>query len=256
MGSSITSWGDQKDWFTNQIVAYLVREAFPKIFNLVKQKIPLKLLIDIIDPYASGITTKKDEFIDFAKKIHKDLLPKLQKIESSDMKQIDIGTMIRLQSILEAFFTWQNARSGRDQSLEIMLNMAISLIKSSYLNCKLTGLGIIVKMLDKKEEEKVEKKEEEKMRWSNTRELAKQIVNSKLIENIFDENAHEEILKRSQEILIFLLDNNYYSSGMSSILWKCCMSKHEDIARVSFAILASLLPKFNEGVNSLFHYFC
>ena len=248
------SWGENKDWFTNQIICYISKEAIPKIYSLVTQKIPLKLLIDIIDPYAFGITTKKDEFNDFAKKIFKDLLPKLQKIDNSDMKQIDLMTMIRLQSILEAFYTWQKGKSGKEQSLEVMLNMAISLIKSPILNCKLTGLGLIIKMLDKKEEEKAaaEKKEEDKMKWANRTELAKQIINLKLIENIFDENAHQEVLRRSQEILIFLLDNSYFPNGMSSIIWKCCMSKHEDIVRVSFSILINLLPKFNEMVNLLF----
>jgi hypothetical protein len=72
------------------------------------------------------------------------------------------------------------------------------------------------------------------------------IINEKIIEFIFLENPHVELIKRSGEILRLLtIDEKFFSPEVIEMIWSCCREKHEDIVRASLDLiqeLAIILP--------------
>lgn len=78
-------------------------------------------------------------------------------------------------------------------------------------------------------------------RWLTFPIYAKWIVEQKIIEFIFLENPHDELIKRSQEILILLAnDENIFSSEIVEYLWFCCKDKHEDIIRSTYDLIQEI----------------
>jgi hypothetical protein len=63
-----------------------------------------------------------------------------------------------------------------------------------------------------------------------------------IIEFIFIENPHVELIKRSYEILRLLaFDERYFSAEIMDMLWSCCREKHEDIIRATLDLIQDLV---------------
>lgn len=78
---------------------------------------------------------------------------------------------------------------------------------------------------------------------------------NKVIDFIFKENPHSELIKRSYSILYILAqDTETFPEEMVALIWSCCSSeKHEDIHRATYELitqLAKCLPQ--QGLKSLF----
>jgi hypothetical protein len=64
------------------------------------------------------------------------------------------------------------------------------------------------------------------------------IINEKIVQFIFVENPHVELIKRSLEILKLLaFQEQYFSAEIVEMLWVCASEKHEDIIRATLDII-------------------
>ena len=68
------------------------------------------------------------------------------------------------------------------------------------------------------------------------------IIKNNTIEYIFKENPHQELIKRSYQILYILAQNEEtLPESMLELIWSCCSSqKHEDIIRASYELITEL----------------
>ena len=69
------------------------------------------------------------------------------------------------------------------------------------------------------------------------------IVENKVIEFIFVENPHSELIKRASGILyvFYYYDNNTFPEHYIDLIWASCQpEKHEDIIRASFELLKEI----------------
>jgi hypothetical protein len=64
----------------------------------------------------------------------------------------------------------------------------------------------------------------------------------KVLEFIFTESPHAELIKRSLELcyLRAIDKDNKLSHDMLNEIWKCCVEKHEAVSRASFNVLQDL----------------
>ena len=69
------------------------------------------------------------------------------------------------------------------------------------------------------------------------------ISSKKVIDYIFKENPHSELIKRSHDILYIMVhDEKNISEEHLELIWSCCQSeKHEDIVRATFDLLTLLV---------------
>jgi len=68
------------------------------------------------------------------------------------------------------------------------------------------------------------------------------ILSQKLIETVFGENTHLEIVKRSGCILKFLAKMSSLPLEAIDLIWKCQLGKHEEMVRVVYNIVKDLVP--------------
>lgn len=67
------------------------------------------------------------------------------------------------------------------------------------------------------------------------------IIQNKVIDFIFKENPHSELIKRSYNILFILAqDEVTFPIEIVNNIWSCCVEKHEDIIRAGFELITEL----------------
>ena len=83
-------------------------------------------------------------------------------------------------------------------------------------------------------------------KWLNLEKYSQWLVNEKIVEFIFIENPHVELIKRSLEIMYLLASQElYFSPEMVEMLWVCASEKHEDIVRSTLDIIKDLALTMN-----------
>lgn len=64
------------------------------------------------------------------------------------------------------------------------------------------------------------------------------LIEEKIIDFIFLENPHVELIKRSTEIMKLLAsDERFFSNDIIDMIWICCSEKHEDIVRATLDLV-------------------
>ena len=68
------------------------------------------------------------------------------------------------------------------------------------------------------------------------------IIKNKVIDFIFEENPHQELIKRSYSILSLMAqDAQTFPEEMVTLIWSCCSpEKHEDIVRATYELITEL----------------
>lgn len=68
------------------------------------------------------------------------------------------------------------------------------------------------------------------------------IIENKVMDFIFKEKPHSELIKRSYSILYLMAqDAETFPDEMVSMIWSCCSSeKHEDIVRATYELITEL----------------
>lgn len=91
--------------------------------------------------------------------------------------------------------------------------------------------------------------------YLNNESMLEWLMQSKVLEIIFGQGAHIEIVKRAQPILSFIAKQ---SKGMLDeatieLIWKCQDGKHEEMIRTVYNLIEQVLPSLNiKIVNFLF----
>lgn len=79
------------------------------------------------------------------------------------------------------------------------------------------------------------------MKWVTGDYLKDWIFQQKIIELIFGENAHIEIIKRCGSILKFLATRQCITKEILTMVWKCQLGKHEEMVRVVFELIKEFI---------------
>ena len=78
-------------------------------------------------------------------------------------------------------------------------------------------------------------------KWLTQPKYCQWLLDNRIIEFIFAENPHVELIKRSSELIRLLAqDETYLTTDIVDLLWVCCSEKHEDIIRSSLDLVQDL----------------
>jgi hypothetical protein len=71
---------------------------------------------------------------------------------------------------------------------------------------------------------------------------SKWILDNRILEFIFGENSHSELIKRSLAVLYLMAQNaDTFPDEILQMLWSCCSpEKHEDIIRATYELITEL----------------
>lgn len=93
------------------------------------------------------------------------------------------------------------------------------------------------------------KRENNHILWKNFKNFAKKLIELKIIEILFGEKAHEELINKCQGIIFLLIDNNSFTDEHVISIWECCCGNQETVAKSALDILKLLLSELSISVN-------
>ena len=160
---------------------------------------------------------------------------RFENLNEKDLKALEDETIFsRFYQILE--FTLGASATANDSVLTIILHLAVKMLKSANRSMKLNGIKILNRMISSKKAEKGVD-----LTWKNKKSLLDEFSKSDVVQAIFGETAHEEVIKQSGEILMLLINGSEFTTKHLESIWKCCTEKHENISEVCFELLSILL---------------
>lgn len=79
-------------------------------------------------------------------------------------------------------------------------------------------------------------------RYLDEQVFSKWIIDQKVIDFIFEENPHQELIKRSLSVLqVMAQDVETFPERVIDLIWSCCSpEKHEDIIRATYELITEL----------------
>ena len=211
-------------------------EAFYKykgIDNIValitntKVKYPIEVITDLLDPLVGILDLLKDAKSDeLSSMLYKEVTARFSNLGDKDIKELTKPSLDKLMNILSALIPVKEA------SVKIRFGIGVQLLKSTYIQKKLFGINVIKNMVS--------------ISIDDT-PMMKQLIalceEEKLLDIVLGENAHTEILRKMEEVFVFLLVNKKLSMKYVERLWKCGNEKYEDIMRTCLNLLANLVIK-------------
>jgi len=170
-------------------------------------------------------------------------MERLENLSDKDMKIFeDENALFKLITILTAINTYGDSpHNKRDSVMQIILKLCMRMIRAPNITTKNAGRKYIQKMIENK-------KENLDLTWSSLDILAKKLMEFNIIDTIFGATAHEEIIKKSAQIMLFLISSKALSQQNIEDIWSCCLNKHETLAISFFEVLQILLNYIPDNV--------
>lgn len=217
-------------------------------------RMPLEMISLLVSPFRQCNIIFSKAFAEyFTKAVREILVQRLQNLSEKELKEIDKESVTRVLNDLKDFFTISMSENETAELVEKnQLTMALRFLKSTYLEKRLKGISDIKTMIEKTEQAQylLKKKQGAVIDYDMqgvrmtkppkfiTQEILKEwIVTNKLLEIVFGENTHLEIVKRSGCILKFLAKLQALPEDAVDLLWKCQLGKHEEMVRVVYSAI-------------------
>ena len=205
------------------------------------------MLLDLLDLIAIALNSIK---LDNSKPLSQDILQsfyeRLSQLTDKDIKDLQRQSFDRIYSILDSLLLIKDPSTrSKDGILELILGLAIKLIKSQYITKKLMGISLIQDMIPKTALDKrfMFDKDLITLEWKDQNMLAKKLNENSLVEIILGENVQAEIVKKAEDLFSFLIKNNCFDSKYIHLIWNCCIEKHEDIMKACLELLSNMAAK-------------
>ena len=229
------------------ITTFQSSKGFELVASLIKnsdQQYPVTVLIDLIEPLAGALRVLRDDFSkQYSSDVLKEITDRFSALNDKEVKEMTKPALDKLFYMLESLKLAKDpTAAGREAVLVIIFSIAVQLIKSSYIQKKLLGLSIIKEMIPKRDR-MISGAPLGNMEWKEPRMLTKAMEEHKLLDIILGENAHAEILRKVEDIFVFLLTNDKLDAKHIDLLWKCSNEKHEDIMRTCLSLLSNIVCK-------------
>ena len=109
--------------------------------------------------------------------------------------------------------------------------------------------GIRKMMTDSVEYDTVEKAE-----FFTGKMMCEWFVSNKVIEIIFGEGSHIEIVKRSASVLKMLarFGQGVFDQSTVDLIWRCQTGKHEEMVRTVYEVIVSILSSLSQDLIDIF----
>lgn len=205
-------------------------------------------LLSAIAPTFTKVTVSHDDAVEFEKAINAflfeegagviQMIRQLPETQIKDLKEDDI------LNVIKAYYEQNEKALGKEEYLaKAQLDMLLVFLQSPYIDKKLTALNEIKKMFDKRN----------KIKEVPSRTLAEWLSKSQVIEYIYQEAKHPELISRSADLIIILAENNKLKEETLEMLWENCINehKHEAVTEATLNVIASIAKSLDSKMIDL-----
>jgi hypothetical protein len=206
-------------------------------------------LLSAIAPTFTRVEVSHEDAKEFEKSINSflfeegagviQMIRQLPETQIKDLKEDDI------LNVIKAYYEANEKTLGKEEYLaKAQLDMLLVFLQSPYIDKKLTALNEIKKMFDKRN----------KLKEVSPKTLANWLAESKVIEYIYQEAKHPELISRSADLIIILAENNKLKEETLEMLWETCINehKHEAVTEATLNVIASIAKSLDSKMIDIF----
>ena len=137
---------------------------------------------------------------------------------------------------------------------EYHLLLALKMVQCPYLDRRLKGLAEIKRRIDEITPKDAAVNpygglKSDSSQTQNIERMLDWVKRNAVLQLIFNDNAHAEMIKRGTAILLFVAkyDTNL-DWGILDLIWNCQLNKYEDIIRAIYSTLESIVDQISSAV--------
>lgn len=196
----------------------------------------LAFVLSGIDIYVEGFITN------YAGRLVNSFFERVHQMKNSDVKNADRDTftaaIANLDRLLTATSTIDFPDDKRAEIKEkITLEIYYKLLASPFLGKKVFGLNQVCELIEAMNRGRFSRQH---FRFLSPQFLVKWIQEKDLLQILLGQDIHQEILKRTPDILKFLASSNSLSPKNMVTLWESSVAQHESIVRSVYNTIANL----------------
>lgn len=254
--------------------ALIARIAQAPLLNLTAVQMLIRPLLKVKE------VLKKAVLQAHARKVESALTWYVSALSDEMLKLEDRKSMGELQKCLDVLFDHARLPDGALALDRLRLALALKCLRTPNLEKRLHGLSEIKEMIAqvlRKQEylqsvEQVERDRAEReqrphrgpapalllqMAQASPDLLVEWIEREKVVELIFGEALHDQLVRRCVEILGFLATQGKMNSRLLSLMWRASMDKHECVTQAIYGALIDLTPHLPLPLlDELYDYIC
>eukprot|EP00002_Diphylleia_rotans_P019030 TRINITY_DN3683_c0_g1_i10.p1 TRINITY_DN3683_c0_g1~~TRINITY_DN3683_c0_g1_i10.p1 ORF type:complete len:2744 (+),score=414.88 TRINITY_DN3683_c0_g1_i10:68-8299(+) len=201
--------------------------------------------------------------IDFATVVKQHLPKRLLELPDSDLKQEDKAVFQSLFASFEELTRIINTTTAGEQADALQVQMGLKLLQCQFLEKRIQGLLHIrdVSELALQKQERLlhpdmyrrDRPEERKLILSriSVSNLNQILEEHRIVEYLFGPSKHLELLRRSTDVLSFLLKTDFLKKEHFQLIWESTIGAHESTKTAIYKLMTDLFPYMNDGFMAL-----
>lgn len=214
------------------------------------------LIINIITVFPFLNQEILDDIVPKAKEA---IVKRLNYIGDKEIKDLDrdmVSNFIsKSEQLLKKYYTKEDVYAITE-SCE--LDLALRFLKCPYFEKRLKGITEIKELSEKIDTNEYIAKNHTAVNTQNTRKtmtpkkFIKWIFKNQIFELILGDSMHNEIIKRTHDILKFIAKYETIPKNLIDLLWKACEGKHEAIMIALYDVIIQIADHLDdEGIERL-----
>lgn len=225
---------------------FFQEQGFEKLSKLVKENIAYSSIIKIMTFF---LTFQEISSRVFWRQICKDLKEKLlYKIQTLPDEEVRIVQKSEIKNFFLVFDGFLHSLYDKGKCGKILetaeLNLAYRFLTSKYLEKRIIGLTDINLKISSVKREESGFYACETGQWLDSEFLIPWIEAHDLLEVIFGSTNHQELIKRSKDLIKFLYLNNRFDKNNIGKLWDCAVVRHETHKVALISLFSDLCEYF------------
>ena len=211
-------------------------------------QLPLIVISDTLFPFCNTKCILKEEIlrelVAVGKKVY---FERFDKLGTNELKSLILDDILHSLKVMRNFLKLQYPEEYAGDTIKkyemILIN---KLIQCPFFEKRINGIEQIKDLINLVENNQ---KKDYKPRWLTASYTGKWIKDTKILENIFNENAHTEIIKRANFIVIFLLKHGIEDTKIIEIFWECQKKNEEEIKKAIFEMIIQIAGSLTNEVR-------
>lgn len=248
--SIINAFGNQRGF--EKVLAFINFEVKDGKDKMVKS-CPFHLVMRLLSCFQSMFAFTDADFSNaFAQSVCIAVTTRLDNLQESEIKELEKDILHDVIYVFREYMLVIQTPAEADQAAELReLQVALKYLRCPFFEKRVRGINefkeIYHKVMNASVKSRSQNPDQYKVtKWLSAPKFAEWILENRIIEFIFSENPHVELIKRSSEFIRLLaMDELTLTTDIVDLLWVCASEKHEDIKRSTLDLiqdLALLMP--------------
>mmetsp|Transcript_12467 Transcript_12467/g.20271 ORF Transcript_12467/g.20271 Transcript_12467/m.20271 type:complete len:3278 (-) Transcript_12467:248-10081(-) len=200
----------------------------------------------------------EDAIVDWSKRIRKGMLPTILNLKDERLKNEDTKTIGDIVHMVETLCLAAGSTEVPELIEKFRLDLALKCFISPILEKRLIGLNDIKDTIANilKKDEYMRKLQTDRnfqpstpqqnvpfpVQYLDTTFMVQWLHKNRIMQRLFSENIHEEVLRRSGDIVKFLAHFQELENRDIDLIWDSIQGKHESVCHTIFQLVGEVAP--------------